>query len=89
VSLTLSVFHLERRGRVLRALILGPLQKYTYHVLSYNCRGVGKSTGSASYTGLSEAQDLEDMVKWALETITTEVDSLVIIVSKTVQNGGH
>ncbi|KDQ56986.1 hypothetical protein JAAARDRAFT_131498 [Jaapia argillacea MUCL 33604] len=40
-----------------------------YHVLRFNSRGVGKSTGRASFTGFSEAQDLRDIVKWGIDTV--------------------
>jgi hypothetical protein len=65
-------------ARVLHALS-GPLQKRNYHVLTFNCRGVGRSTGWPSFTGMSEANDLREVVQWALETIP-EIHSLVIIV---------
>ncbi|KAF8150634.1 Alpha/Beta hydrolase protein [Crassisporium funariophilum] len=62
---------------VLRSLI-GPLLSKDYHVLRYNSRSVGQSTGHASFTGFTEAKDLEAVVKWALERIT-DVRSLVLL----------
>ncbi|THH32246.1 hypothetical protein EUX98_g1953 [Antrodiella citrinella] len=46
-----------------------PLLERGYYVLRYNSRGVGKSSGWSSLTGLTEAQDLQDLVQWALGTI--------------------
>ncbi|KIY44133.1 hypothetical protein FISHEDRAFT_78048 [Fistulina hepatica ATCC 64428] len=40
-----------------------------YHVLRYNSRGVGRSSGHASFTGLSEVADLEALVDWALHEL--------------------
>jgi len=40
-----------------------------YHVLRYNSRGVGKSSGWASFTGIQEGKDLEELVQWCLNTI--------------------
>ncbi|KAL1680205.1 Alpha/Beta hydrolase protein [Schizophyllum commune] len=40
-----------------------------YHVLRYNSRGVGRSTGRASFTGLAEGEDLEAVVQWMLSRI--------------------
>lgn len=51
-----------------------------YRVLRYNSRGVGRSTGWASLTGFSEANDLEALVKWAIDKVGS-VQSLVIAVS--------
>ncbi|KII89869.1 hypothetical protein PLICRDRAFT_91014 [Plicaturopsis crispa FD-325 SS-3] len=39
-----------------------------YRVIRYNSRGVGRSRGWASFTGLSEAQDLQEVIQWALNT---------------------
>jgi hypothetical protein len=57
-----------------------------YHVLRYNSRGVGSSTGWASFTGLKEAKDLEGVVKWGVEEVNKEngkegVKEVVIAVS--------
>ena len=61
-------------------LVQQTLQANGYHVLRYNSRGVGRSTGWASFTGFSEAKDLEALVQWALEELS-EVHSLVLAVS--------
>ncbi|KAJ3526139.1 hypothetical protein NMY22_g10285 [Coprinellus aureogranulatus] len=47
-----------------------------YHVLRYNSRGVGRSTGRATFTGIEEGKDLEAVVRRAvreLENVTTVV----------------
>ncbi|KAF5372747.1 hypothetical protein D9615_010095 [Tricholomella constricta] len=49
-----------------------------HYVLRYNSRGVGASTGWTSFTGLSEAKDLEDLAIWALQRLSS-IKSLVII----------
>jgi len=59
-----------------------PLQKRNYHILRFNSRGVGQSTGWSSFTGFNEATDLEAMVRWGLQAVP-EVRSLAVIVSET------
>ncbi|KAJ7650393.1 alpha/beta-hydrolase [Roridomyces roridus] len=46
-----------------------PLHAKGYHVIRYNSRGVGRSTGWASLTGSSEANDLAALVEWALSEV--------------------
>jgi len=53
---------------VLLSLVPALIAK-NYHVIRYNSRGVGNSTGWASFTGLSEVEDLRELVKYALELI--------------------
>ncbi|KAI0787545.1 alpha/beta-hydrolase [Fomes fomentarius] len=48
-----------------------------YDVLRYNSRGVGKSTGWASFTGSREAEDLKELVEWARNTVS-QLNSLVL-----------
>ncbi|KAI0342679.1 alpha/beta-hydrolase [Trametopsis cervina] len=55
-----------------------PLLARGYHVLRYNSRGVGKSSGWPSVTGIQEAKDLQELVHWALQKIPS-VSSLVIL----------
>ena len=59
--------------------LIEPLTSEGYHVLRYNSRGVGASTGRASFTGFSEVEDLEAVVQWALDRIP-DIQSLVILV---------
>ncbi|KAH8117786.1 Alpha/Beta hydrolase protein [Phellopilus nigrolimitatus] len=46
-----------------------PLRATGFHVLAYNSRGVGRSPGWPSLTGLQEADDLRALVRWALARI--------------------
>lgn len=55
-----------------------PLLEAKYHIVRYNSRSVGKSTGLSSFTGFSEAEDLKALVQWALGRIKN-VASLVLI----------
>ena len=57
-----------------------PLLSHNYHVLRFNSRGVGGSSGWASLTGFKEVEDLKAVVQWALEKIPG-VEFLVILVS--------
>ena len=72
-----------RSSHVMQCRVLGiardALISKGYHVLRYNSRGVGLSSGWASFTGFSEAQDLKDIVQWALRYLGS-VDKLVIFV---------
>ena len=65
-------------NRVLQ-LLTEPLLESGYTVLRYNSRGVGKSTGWASFTGYREGEDLKELVQWARSTMGN-VASLVIAV---------
>lgn len=56
-----------------------PLLQAGYHVLRYNSRGVGKSTGRASFTGSSEVEDLKELTQWARSTMP-DLTSLVFLV---------
>ncbi|KAF9267631.1 alpha/beta-hydrolase [Marasmius fiardii PR-910] len=51
---------------VLESLIT-PLHSKNYHVIRYNSRGVGRSSGWPSLTGSKETEDLKSLVQWALE----------------------
>lgn len=46
-----------------------------------NSRGVGGSTGRASFTGLPEAEDLKEVVKWLMENHFPALEELVLLVS--------
>lgn len=59
--------------------LIEPFISRNYYVLRYNSRGVGASTGRASFTGFSEVEDLKTTVEWALGT-DPDIRSLVILV---------
>lgn len=69
------------RDPVLHSLVI-PLLQANYHVLRYNSRGVGGSSGwrIRDLTGLSEANDLQALIQWGIEYISS-VTSVVVIVS--------
>ena len=52
-------------------------------VLRYNSRGVGKSSGWPSFSGLQEVKDLQEVTQWALKQIP-DVQHVLLIVSKVV-----
>ncbi|KIJ90184.1 hypothetical protein K443DRAFT_15446 [Laccaria amethystina LaAM-08-1] len=58
--------------------LVDPLLSKNYHVLQYNSRGVGKSTGRASFTGFEEVKDLQSIIHWTLDHLPN-VSSVVII----------
>ncbi|KAJ7178569.1 Alpha/Beta hydrolase protein [Mycena crocata] len=62
---------------VLGALV-APLHARGYHVLRYNSRSVGRSTGWASFTGMNEGGDLEALIEWALMAVQ-DVRSVVVL----------
>ncbi|EPT01649.1 hypothetical protein FOMPIDRAFT_1119778 [Fomitopsis schrenkii] len=62
---------------VLQTLI-APLHIHGYHVIRYNSRGVGKSTGWPSLTGSREAQDLRELVQWAIDRLPS-VGAVVLV----------
>jgi len=45
---------------------------HSYTVLTFNSRGVGSSTGRATFTGEGEVSDLKDVVSWGLEQLGGE-----------------
>lgn len=59
--------------------LVEPLLIHNYHVLSYNSRGVGGSTGWSSFTGFNEGEDLKAISRWAIGKFP-DVRSLVILV---------
>ncbi len=65
-------------SRVLQ-LLTEPLLERGYGVLRYNSRGVGKSTGWASFTGIREAEDLKELVQWTRSEMP-HLSSLVLAV---------
>jgi hypothetical protein len=62
---------------LLRALVK-PLQERHYHVVRFSSRGVGGSTGRPSWTGLTEAQDLQELVQWGMHTYAVQ-DVLLVV----------
>ncbi|KAI0789879.1 alpha/beta-hydrolase [Abortiporus biennis] len=58
--------------------IQDPFLQQGYHVLRYNSRGVGQSSGWPSLTGSQEAQDLQKLVQWALHEIPS-ISTVVIL----------
>ncbi|KAF8962741.1 hypothetical protein BDZ97DRAFT_1090597 [Flammula alnicola] len=56
--------------------LLEPLLSHNYHVLSYNSRGVGRSTGRSSFTGFNEVEDLKALTKWAVDSVSPSYSSL-------------
>ncbi|KAF7330476.1 Peptidase-S15 domain-containing protein [Mycena venus] len=58
--------------------LMKPLHARGYHVLRYNSRGVGRSTGWASFTGLSEAGDLAALIQWGIDELKN-VRSIVVL----------
>jgi len=56
----------------------GTLVSKGYHVLRYNSRGVGKSSGWTSFSGIQEGKDLEEIVRWGLDAIP-DVKTVLIL----------
>ncbi|KAG8804958.1 hypothetical protein FRC17_005806, partial [Serendipita sp. 399] len=48
-----------------------PFLNRGYHICLFNARGVGKSTKWPSFSGLTEVEDLKELVKVLIEDITT------------------
>ena len=71
------------RYRVLALISSILLHECGYHVLRFNSRGVGKSSGWPSFTGLTEGENLEELVQWGLGAVTN-VKSVVLIVRTVV-----
>ena len=77
--------------RVLQALI-HPLTHYLkFHVLRYNARGVGLSSGWKSFTGLQEGEDLHELVRYALKRLNDvrEVAFIVRVPSLSLPTHHH
>lgn len=65
--------------RVLGSLV-EPLSRLGYHVLVFNARGVGRSSGWASWTAFQEGKDLEELINHLME-ILGNVEDVALIVS--------
>ncbi|KZT67472.1 alpha/beta-hydrolase [Daedalea quercina L-15889] len=59
-------------------LLAGLLHETGFHVIRYNSRGVGKSSGWSSLTGSREVQDLRELVQWAVGRMQS-VDAVVLV----------
>lgn len=59
--------------------LLPSFTDHGYHVILFNSRGVGKSSGRASFSGLAEAHDLELLVHWAIKELPS-VKHVVLMV---------
>ncbi|KAJ2936582.1 hypothetical protein H1R20_g511, partial [Candolleomyces eurysporus] len=66
---------------IVLASLLHVLHEHEYHVLRYNSRGVGTSSGRSSFTGIEEGKDLEAIVQWAVKEVGGDdgVDIVTII----------
>ncbi|TDL25640.1 alpha/beta-hydrolase [Rickenella mellea] len=49
-----------------------------YHIITYNSRGVGKSSGWPSFSSVQEGKDLEDVVQWCLSHVPDVNDVLLL-----------
>ncbi|KAK2463445.1 hypothetical protein APHAL10511_004531 [Amanita phalloides] len=69
-------------GGQMHVPVLGMLTKSLgnkgFHTVRFNSRGVGSSTGRATFTGMEEGKDLEAVVQWAISRVT-DVERLVLI----------
>ena len=76
-----SVFSFPLQKNSVLVALLHPLTHYhKFYVLRYNARGVGLSSGWKSFTGLQEADDLRELVKYALKRLP-DLREVVLIVS--------
>lgn len=56
---------------LLRGIASG-LAERGYRAVTFDMRGVGRSTGRASLTGFSEVKDVEAVCKWACSNLSTD-----------------
>ena len=61
--------------------VVEPFCQHAFNVILLNSRGVGGSTGRASFTGLPEAEDLKEVIKWLMENHFPALEELVLLVS--------
>lgn len=45
------------------------LKSKGFHVIRYNSRGVGGSSGRSSFTGFAEGNDLDALLRWSIEKV--------------------
>ncbi|KJA19450.1 hypothetical protein HYPSUDRAFT_143778 [Hypholoma sublateritium FD-334 SS-4] len=67
-----------RKGDPVLMSLIEPLVHQKYHVLCYNSRGNGNSTGWSSFTGFSEVEDLKAVVSWLINQVG-DVRSVVFL----------
>ncbi|KZV64872.1 alpha/beta-hydrolase, partial [Peniophora sp. CONT] len=58
--------------------LVEPLSQLGYHVLLFNARGVGGSSGWASWTAFQEGKDLEELVSYMIEVLGDIRDVVLI-----------
>jgi len=56
----------------------GFLRGSGYHVVVFNSRGVGQSSGWPSFTGLQEVEDLKEVVQWGLARVPDVREVLLV-----------
>jgi alpha/beta superfamily hydrolase len=66
-------------GRILREVV-EPFSRRGFNVILLNSRGVGGSTGRASFTGLPEAEDFKEVVKWFMQNQFPALEELILLV---------
>lgn len=70
-------------------LLITPLQAKGYHIIRYNSRGVGGSSGWPSFTGFTEGEDLKAVVEWSLSYVQSlpggsQINAVTIIVCNSI-----
>ncbi|KAI0046578.1 alpha/beta-hydrolase [Auriscalpium vulgare] len=63
---------------VLRSLDHPLSSRLGFHVIRFNSRGVGRSSGWASLNGIQEVEDLKELVKYAVEKVGNVTDVALI-----------
>ncbi|KZV90576.1 alpha/beta-hydrolase [Exidia glandulosa HHB12029] len=61
------------------ASLVQPLHEENYHVLLFNSRGVGQSTGRATWTGNGESDDLQELVRKTISERLSGVQRLLVV----------
>jgi len=59
--------------------LVEPFHNAGYHILFFNSRGVGKSSGWSSFTGSGETEDFPQIVQWAMKEVGPGITRLVIM----------
>ncbi|TFY81425.1 hypothetical protein EWM64_g2587 [Hericium alpestre] len=83
VKLAVCLHPWSRLGGNMHDPVLESLQEtltvvHRFRVLRYNSRGVGQSSGSASFTGFAEAEDLQEVVQVAIQE-SGDVEEVLIL----------